>query len=231
MALKAQMNQPYKKSRLILFVHAFKARPRLLISTLIGITLFYCAPRAWRPETSGLVAWDIAVFIYLVLVLRLAQNSGPEQIGLRARLQDDGALATLTFSCVAAAACFVAIAFELSAMKGMTGHNKFFHATLVAATIPMAWLFIHSMFALHYAHEYYDADDSLGRGLIFPGNQPLSYWDFLYFSFIIGTSGQTADVTVSCPSLRKITLVHCVLSFFFNITMIGLTINVASTLL
>lgn len=75
----------------------------------------------------------------------------------------------------------------------------------------MAWLFIHSMFALHYAHEYYDPEDSKGRGLIFPGDPPLSYWDFFYFSFIIGTSGQTADVTISCPSLRKIVLVHCVL--------------------
>lgn len=229
--LKTQMNHPYKKSRLKIFVHAFKARPRLLISTLIGGAIFYGAPPGWRPETSGLVAWDIAVFIDLVLVLRLAQNSGPEHIRLRARLQDDGALTTLTFSCGAAVACFVAIAFELSAMKGMTGHNKLFHATLVAATIPMAWLFIHSMFALHYAHEYYDADDSKGRGLIFPGDQPLSYWDFFYFSFIIGTSGQTADVAVACPSLRKVTLVHCVLSFFFNITMLGLTINVASSLL
>jgi len=231
MPLKTQMHQPYKKSRLKLFVHAFQARPRLLLSTLIGITFFCFAPHAWRPETSGLVAWDIAVFIYLVLVLRLAQNSGPEQISRRARLQDDGALTTLTFSCVAAAACFVAIAFELSAMKGMTGQNKLFHATLVAFTIPMAWLFIHSMFALHYAHEYYASEDSKGCGLIFPGDPPLSYWDFFYFSFIIGTSGQTADVAISCPSLRKIALVHCVLSFFFNITTLGLTINVASTLL
>lgn len=225
------MNHPHEKSRLKTFVHAIKARPRLLVSVLIGIAVFYFAPRSWRPETSGLVAWDIAVFIYLAMVFRLAQNSGPERIRLRARLQDDGALTTLTFSCFAAAACFVAIASELSAVKGMTGQNKLFHATLVGSTIPMAWLFIHSMFALHYAHEYYAADDPKGRGLIFPGGQPLSYWDFFYFSFIIGTSGQTADVAVSGPSLRKITLVHCVLSFFFNITMLGLTINVASTLL
>jgi len=224
------MNHPHKKSRLKMFVHAFIVRPRLLGSALIGVAFFFCAPPAWRLETRGLLAWDLAVFIYLVLVVRLAQTSGPERIRQHAQLQDNGAVTTLAFSCVAAAACYVAVAFELSAMKGMSGQNKVLHALLVGATIPMAWLFIHSMFAIHYAHDYYDAEDSKGQGLIFPGDQPLSYWDFLYFSFIIGTSGQTADVAISCPSLRKTTLVHCVLSFFFNITMLGLTINVASSL-
>ncbi|MGZ6468084.1 MAG: DUF1345 domain-containing protein [Bdellovibrionota bacterium] len=212
-------------------MHAFKARPRLLISVLIGLAAFHFTPANWRVETSGLVAWDVAVLIYLALVLRLAQYANSDHIRLRARLQDDGAISTLVLSSVAAVMCFVAIALELSALKTMTGHNRLYHAILVGATIPMAWFFIHSMFALHYAHKFYDATDSNGHGLIFPGEEMPSYWDFLYFSFIIGTSGQTADVSVSCASLRKLTLVHCVLAFFFNITMIGLAINIASSLL
>ena len=128
-------------------------------------------------------------------------------------------------------ACFIAIATELSVIKTLSGADKLYHAIFVGLTIPMAWLFIHAMFALHYAHEYFDAEDSKGSGLIFPGDAPHSYWDFLYFSFILGTSAQTADVSISCPSLRKLALAHCILSFFFNITTLGLTINVASSLL
>ena len=221
----------HRKSRIQVFFHALRARPRLLTSTLIGVLLFCLTPPRWRLETRGLVAWDFSVFLYLALVVRLASKATPDRIRLRARLQDDGALFTLVFSTVAVAICFVAIALELSAVKSMTGADKFYHAVLVATTIPMAWSFIHSMFALHYAHEFYDAEDSRGHGLIFPGDKPPSYWDFLYFSFIIGTSGQTADVSVSCDSIRKTALVHCVLAFFFNITMLGLTINVASSLL
>ena len=222
---------PLKRPPHITVYRAMRARPRLVGCLLLGFVVYFLTPFRWRMETRGIVAWDVAVFLYLLLVFRLAQRDTPERIRLRAALQDDGALVTLGLSTVAGLACVVAIAFELSAVKAMVGHNRIYHALLVAGTIPMAWSFIHSMFALHYAHEFYDAPDSRGHGLIFPGECVPSYWDFLYFSFIIGTSGQTADVSISCDTLRKIALVHCVLAFFFNIAVLGLTINVAASLL
>jgi uncharacterized membrane protein len=222
---------PYRKPPYQVMYHALRARPRLVGSLLLGGVAYLLTPQHWRIETRGIVAWDVAVFLYLLLVYRVAQQSTPERIRLRSALQDDGALVTLTLSTLAAFTCFVAIAFELSAVKAMGGHNRVYHSILVAATIPLAWSFIHSMFALHYAHEFYDAPDSRGHGLVFPGEGPRTYWDFLYFSFIIGTSGQTADVSVSCESIRKVALLHCVLAFFFNIAVLGLTINVASGLL
>lgn len=223
------MSQPRSRTRVLL--HALRARSRLLASLALGIVVYVLTPHAWRAETRALAGWDVSVLVYLLYVLRLAQNSPPDRIRLRAKLYDDGAITTLVLSTIAATACFVAIAFELSAVKSMAGTDKGAHVLLVGVTIPVAWAFIHAMFAMHYAHEFYDAADSCGHGLIFPGDKPLTYWDFLYFSYIIGTSGQTADVSISCPSLRKTALVHCVLAFFFNITMLGLTINVASSLL
>jgi uncharacterized membrane protein len=222
---------PFKRPPHRTIYRALRARPRLVGCFLLGIIVFFLTPIRWRMETRGIVAWDLAVFLYLALVFRLAQHDTPERIRLRAGLQDDGALVTLFLSTAAGLACVVAIALELSAVKAMTGHNRLFHALLVGGTIPMAWSFIHSMFALHYAHEFYDAPDSRGHGLIFPGEGIPSYWDFLYFSFIIGTSGQTADVSISCASLRKVAFLHCVLAFFFNIAVLGLTVNVASSLL
>lgn len=222
---------PYRKPPHIVVFHAILARPRLAGTTLLGILVYLSTPMHWRMETRGIVAWDVAVFVYLLLVYRIAQQSSPERIRLRSAQQDDGAIITLALSTAAALACFVAIAFELSAVKTMVGHNRLYHALMVAITIPLAWSFIHSMFALHYAHEFYDAPDSRGHGLIFPGEGERTYWDFLYFSFIIGTSGQTADVSVSCDSIRKVALIHCVVAFFFNIAVLGLTVNVASSLL
>jgi len=222
---------PYRKPPYKVVYHAICARPRLVSTTFLGAAIFFATPIHWRLETRGIVAWDVAVFVYLALVCRIAQQSSAEKIRLRAAQQDDGALVTLVLSTLAALACFVAIALELSAVKSMVGQNRVYHALLVATTIPLAWSFIHSMFALHYAHEYYDAPDSRGRGLIFPNEGDRSYWDFLYFAFIIGTSGQTADVIISCDSIRKLALVHCVLAFFFNIAVLGLTVNVASSLL
>jgi len=88
------------------------------------------------------------------------------------------------------------------------------------------------MFALHYAHEFYAATlDGRPGGLQFPDEPKPDYLDFLYFSAVIGTSGQTADVTITSRAMRRVGLLHCVLAFLFNTSLVALTINVASSLL
>lgn len=213
------------------FYQQLRYRPRILASIVVGLVTYLALPRSWAVATSSLVAWDVASVLYLVMFFQIVRDSHPEKIRARAKLQDDGAAATLILSLLAATMCFVAIAFELAGIKDIGGSERTWRLIIVACTIPTAWLFIHSMFALHYAHEYYDARDGKGHGLDFPGHSRPTYWDFIYFSFIIGTSGQTADVGISGSSMRRLATVHCTFAFFFNIVMIGLTVNVASSLL
>ena len=127
--------------------------------------------------------------------------------------------------------------FELAGVKDLTGPHKAAQTTLVAATIVSSWLFVHLTFTLHYAHEYFaeelrtpDPADVRG-GLIFPGTKEPRYIDFLYFSYIIGVASQTADVATSSQTMRALALVHGILSFFFNTTILALTINIAASLL
>ena len=103
---------------------------------------------------------------------------------------------------------------------------------LLLITILSSWAFTQMMFALHYAHSFYTSiDQHQDGGLSFP-NQPLpDYIDFLYFACVIGTSGQTADVSFTNQSMRKIGLIHCVLAFFFNTSLVALMINIASGLI
>ncbi len=213
------------------FFRTIYVRPRLLFSIIAGLVFCFVLPHSWRTETRALMGWNLGTIIYLGLFIYLAEKSNVEKIKKRAALQDDGAILALTLSSFAAIMCFVAIAFELANLKGATGSDRNFHLALVILTIPLNWAFIHSIFALHYAHEFYDAPDAGGHGLDFPGENDPTYWDFIYFSYIIGTSGQTADVGITCPSIRKIATIHCVFSFFFNLTTLGLSINVASSLL
>ena len=213
------------------FFRTIYVRPRLLFSIVAGLLLFVLLPHNWRTETRALMGWNLGTIIYLGLFIYLAEKSDVEKIRKRAALQDDGAILALILSGFAAIMCFVAIAFELANLKGVTGADRTLHLALVILTIPLNWAFIHSIFALHYAHEFYDSPDAGGRGLDFPGDNDPTYWDFIYFSYIIGTSGQTADVGITCPSIRKIATIHCVFSFFFNLTTLGLSINVASSLL
>ncbi len=226
---------PSERSKNIGMVHQFfrtiYVRPRLLFSIIAGLLFYVLLPHGWRTETRALMGWNLGTLIYLGLFIYLAEKSDVEKIRKRAGLQDDGAMLALVLSSFAGIMCFVAIAFELANLKGLKGLDRNLHLALVILTIPLNWAFIHSIFAVHYAHEFYDAPDAGGHGLDFPGDNDPTYWDFTYFSYIIGTSGQTADVGITCPSIRKIATIHCVFSFFFNMTTLGLSINVASSLL
>jgi uncharacterized membrane protein len=92
-------------------------------------------------------------------------------------------------------------------------------------TIMLSLAFIHTMFALHYAHEYYSEHHKTGSGLIFPGDSEPTYWDFVYLAFSIGTVTQVSDVEISSKRIRRTVTVHGIVAFFFNVTMIALTVG------
>ena len=103
---------------------------------------------------------------------------------------------------------------------------------LAGVTILFSWCFVHTAFALHYAHEFYiDRGQAAAPGLQFPGGGPPDYLDFLYFSFVIGTTSQTADVAIASRSLRRLALLHGVIAFLFNITLVALAVNIAAGLI
>ncbi len=96
-------------------------------------------------------------------------------------------------------------------------------------TIALSWTFIHTMFALHYAHQYYstpdDTDGKPGYGLIFPSDPEPDYWDFLYVAFSIGTSTEVSDVEISSKRVRRTAMVHGIVAFFFNVGVLALTVG------
>ena len=97
---------------------------------------------------------------------------------------------------------------------------------IVFLTIPLSWSFIHTIFALHYAHEYYAEHRGTGGGLRFPNDPEPDYWDFVYFAFGIGMAAQVADVMVTARNIRWTVTIHSMLSFFFNVTLIALTVSI-----
>jgi len=149
-------------------------------------------------------------------------------IRMRAKLQDEGQIAVLTLTAIAALASLGAIV----ALLGMSeaGNRAPSHLMLAVVTIFLSWTFTHSMFALHYAHEFYDENDGKGGGLIFPGDlREPDYWDFVYFSFVIGMTSQVSDVAITCRPIRHTVSAHGVISFFFNVTLLALTVNIAAS--
>lgn len=214
-------------------VRQLRAHPRLLIAALVGLLGVLYLPHQFAAQetTRLLIGWNIGVCLYLLLSSVMMTRSTQDQVFYRARLEDEGGWFILILVIVAAIASMVAIFAELSAAKELHGEQRYVHIGLAAFTILSSWVFTHVIFALHYAHKYYAAHANKNPvGLEFPGDDSPDYGDFLYFSFVIGTSAQTADVSLTTKRMRRIGLIHCVLAFIFNTTVLALTINIAASL-
>jgi uncharacterized membrane protein len=214
--------------RLPMPIRIVRARPRLFISALIGLVVIALCPSDWRIATRLLVGWDVGLALYLGLMLRMMSVAEVRHIRMRAKLQDEGQITVLTLTAIAALASLGAIV----ALLGMSepDNRSPAHLILGIVTILLSWTFTHSMFALHYAHEFYDENGGRGGGLIFPGDlKEPDYWDFVYFSFVIGMTSQVSDVAITCRPIRHTVSAHGIISFFFNVTLLALTVNIAAS--
>jgi len=203
-----------------------RIRPRLFISLGIGalVSVVLTVFTDWRTATRLLVGWDIYVGLYLALVAHLMSGADIQRIRARAAVEDEGQFAILMLTVVAALASLGAIFSEL----GIGAGRRPAHVVLAALTILLSWAFIHTIFALHYAHEFYDED--IGGGLAFPGGETEpDYWDFVYFSFVIGMTSQVSDVGVTHKEIRRTVAAHGVVSFVFNAALLALTVNIAAS--
>ena len=210
-----------------------RARPRLYISTGIAILVgvFLPVDVASHSVTRWLIAWNAGTCLYVALAAIMMARSSQHRMRHRAQLQDEGQLVILLLVVVSAIASLAAIAGELAVVKDMHGSLKIAHIALSGITVLSSWAFIQVMFALHYAHDYY-AEACHGRpvGLAFPNDDQPDYGDFFHFAAIIGTSGQTADVSFVSKPMRRIGSVHCILAYLFNTTVLALLINIGASL-
>lgn len=210
-----------------------QARPLLVVSAVVGLAVAWAAP-LWldiHRIAGWILGWDAGAGLYILMAARMMARSTPQALRQRAEQLDEGQLVILAMVVLAAVASLSAIVAELAMAKTLSGPSRYAHITLAVVTILMSWVFTHLMFALHYAHDFHIAQGKgHDGGLMFPGEAQPGYGDFVYLSFIIGTSAQTADVSFTSRHMRRIGLVHSVLSFIFNTTVLALMINIAASL-
>ena len=210
----------------------FRVRPRLSTAIAFGCAVALLLPAHLSSVTRALVSWDAAVLLYLILALTMFAGANTTHMRARAISQDDGALIVLIFTIVAATATIVAIIIELSGIKSYADSLRILHFALGILTLVSSWAFIHTSFSLHYAHEYYLClRHHTNPGLIFPEKPEPDYWDFLYFSFVIGMTSQTSDVAIASTTMRRLAVLHGVIAFFFNTALLALAINAAASTL
>ena len=214
----------------------FKARPRLISSVALGAALWLALPSGLG-AARVVLSFDLGGLAFLGLTWAMMARATPDHMRRHARLQDEGKFTILILTVGAALFSIAAIGAELHDLKDLPGSEQALHVGVAAGSIVCSWLVTHTMFALHYAHTYYGEGGSSRNpnnhvgGLQFPSEEMPDYWDFLYFSFVIGMTAQTSDVQVGSRLMRRLALAHGVLSFFFNTVILALSINIAASLL
>jgi uncharacterized membrane protein len=207
------------------FLRVVVSRPRTFVALGVAIVVFLLLPDSLRLVTRALVGWDVFASLYLVLAYAMMYRCGHEHIKPSAVLQDDGRFLILMVTQLGALASIAAIVFELGA-SNKSGPGL----ALAVVTIALSWTAVHTSFALHYAHEYYRSRKP--GGLQFPSGDSsdhADYWDFVYFSFVIGMTAQVSDVGITDKIIRRTATVHGIISFVFNTALLALMVNIAAS--
>lgn len=219
-----------------LMLNHFDPRPRLL--TLLGVfgLTYFLLPKWMLLLTRLLLAWDVGVICFLILAFATIDSATPQTMRRSAQRQYNSRLTILTLVVATACASLLAIGFMLNNTKNISPQILTLHVILAVLTVFISWLLTHTMFALYYAHLYYRDDRASdpvknAEGLDFPGDKQPDYWDFIYFSYVIGMACQVADVATTSRSMRRLALIHGVLTFFFNTVILALSINIIAGLI
>ncbi|MBC6991092.1 DUF1345 domain-containing protein [Hymenobacter sp. BT491] len=227
---------PRSSSSLLQLVHRagmLSATVRFLAATAPGILVFLLTAAILPLLGRAIAGWDAFVLSCLVLMWASILTAEPRHIRSVATAEDPGRVFTFVLVLVGAGASLLAVIFMLGALHGMAAGPRNLHVTLAAVAVLGTWLLLHTIFTLRYAHLYYDPHtDGAEGGLEFPGTsiEP-DYLDFAYFSFVVGMTAQTADIGISGRTLRRIALLHGILSFGFNTAVIALSISGLSSIL
>jgi uncharacterized membrane protein len=219
-----------KKDKRPALVRLLASRPYLMGALVLGVAVGTLVPGHYTWLQRALFGWDAGAWAYLVVMMWTMMRADHSQVRAIAAKQDESAGAVLAAVIVGAMLSVCAIVTQLSNMKDAAEHQAALHYAFTAVTVIGSWLLVGVMYCFHYAHVFYCANKNTPP-LKFPDEhvQP-NYWDFLYFSFTLSVAVQTSDVQIMTRSMRKLVLGHSILAFFFNLVILGLSVNIAASL-
>ena len=204
---------------------------RLLYGLAVGVaTVALPLPLAW--PTQVLLAWCLGALTFVALAWWLAWTFNAQRTRERAQAQDQPGLMLFVLLFLSVFASAGAIAMMLQHLRDLSAAQRLGHLTLSMAALGASWLLMQTIFAFRYAHRYYQLElrgHPQGVGLQFPGGQLPDYFDFLYYAHVVGMTSQVSDVVVTSRSMRRLTLMHSVSAFAFNMLVLALSINVMAS--
>ncbi len=214
-------------------IRALLGHKRALFAFGLGIVAYVALPHTLAPQTRAVAAWDGGAAAMLVAIATMFARARPDDMPRNAEAQAEGEWTAFWVTIAAVVFSFVAVTRALADASHLSSAVVTLRVSLVAATLLLSWLVTQAVFASRYAHEWYErrADGQLAKGLIFPGEDAPDYWDFVYFSVVLGMTFQVSDVNITARPLRRLAAVHGFLGFVFNTVIVALTVNAAAALI
>jgi uncharacterized membrane protein len=202
---------------------------RLAIVLVVAIVGFFVLEPWVSTRTRLLISWNLGALAYLILAWTTVGLTDATMTRVRAQAHDQSGYVIFLLVVTAASASFVAIGFLVGEFKNLSFWPRTGHLTLSIAALLLSWLLIQTLFAFHYARWYYSREKESKThrgGLRFPDDKEPDYLDFAYYAFVVGMTSQVSDVCVTTRQMRRLTLVHGVLAFVFNIAILAMSINI-----
>lgn len=211
------------------------ASPRLLLSILVSTLVGLLLPYKLAVPIRTIIVWDAGALCYLTLAWNVIASASPGRIRRWAQRHDSSSWVLLALAIGASFASLVAVCFVLATAKGQPPIAMTLHVSLSLLSVVCSWFLVHTLFALRYAHNYYGDIDPSPRylkagGLDFPEEENPNYGDFAYYSFTVAMTFQVSDVSITSQHLRRLTMMHALLSFAFYTVVLGLSISLLSSL-
>ena len=171
-------------------------------------------------------AGDAFYGVYLVATAIAAIHANADVLRRRATYEDEGIVLIVVITLGA----IVLSLWTIFSLINAEGRPRLPPLLLAVVSVPLGWLTLHTVAAYHYAHLYYARVKGEGQprdagGLDFPGTKEPTAWDFLYYSFVVGMTAQVSDVQVLTTAMRRLTMAHGIVSFFYNTVLLALAVN------
>jgi uncharacterized membrane protein len=218
-------------------IHKIPAHGRLWIGLAVALIMFFLSHKT-PPPVRFIIVWSSFCFTILGLLWAIIFTATASEVKVIAGKQDSSRTIIFIFVLSAAIFSLFAVIFVMHSMPNPNQPGYPYHIAFAILSVILSWSMIHTIFAIRYTHLFYNImnDERMSTmehkgGLIFPSDEPPDYFDFAYFSFVIGMTWQVSDVQITSKRMRRIVLVHALLSFLYNTVILALTINIISGLI
>ena len=206
-----------------------------LTAALPAAVLVFVALQMRSNIVRLVLTWDAFAVVFLATAMIVILRSGHPDIKQRAARYDESDFIIVLVCLMAAGISLIGIIELVMGIAGFPPDMRQRRLALAIGTVAFSWFFLHTVLAVHYAHAYYwpkgGATGAHAGGLEFPGEEAPDYFDFLYFAFVLGATAQTSDVAITAKPMRRLAMLHGMLSFAFNTVRLALAVSVAATLL